>query len=59
MKFQKSPFPYLLTLVGIISLSILSNATVNKTIEEPIEYSIENNLTSIKKDNQTLIAKSK
>lgn len=59
MKFQKSPFPYLLTLVGIISISILSNATVNKTIEEPIKYNIENNLTSIEKGNQTLIAKSK
>lgn len=45
MKFQKSPFPYVITLVSIISISIFSNITVNKNIENPITYSIEKTAT--------------
>lgn len=42
MKFQKSPFPYLAVLAAIITLAAYSNQTVNKSIEQPIVYHIEN-----------------
>lgn len=40
MKFQKSPYPYLLMLSIIIGLASFSKITVDKAVEEPIVYSI-------------------
>lgn len=58
MKFQKSPFPYIITLLIIIGFSVLSNMTVNKTIEKPITYSIEKT-TSTEENDNTQIAQLK
>lgn len=49
--YQKSPFPYLFILVGIITLSSFSTLTLDKQIDEPIVYII--NKKSFKKELQT------
>ena len=38
--YQKSPFPYLFILTGIIVVSSLTNLTIDKQIEEPIVYKV-------------------
>lgn len=44
--YQKSPFPYLLVLVGIILISCFTNLILDKEIEEPIVYKITKNDSS-------------
>ena len=39
--YQKSPFPYLFILIGIIALSCFTNLTIDKEIEEPIIHVIK------------------
>lgn len=39
--YQKSPFPYLFILIGIITISCFTNLTLDKEIEEPIVYKVE------------------
>ena len=41
--YQKSPFPYLIVLVLIISISSYSSLTIDKKIAEPIVYNIKDN----------------
>lgn len=41
--YQKSPFPYLITLIVIVGLSCLTNLTIDKEIEEPIIHVIKQN----------------
>lgn len=41
--YQKSPFPYLIVLVLIISISSYSSLTIDKKIAEPIVYTINDN----------------
>lgn len=39
--YQKSPLPYLLILVGIVTISCFTNLTIDKEIEEPIVHVIK------------------
>ncbi len=41
--YQKSPFPYLITLIVIVGLSCFTNLTIDKEIEEPIIHVIKQN----------------
>lgn len=41
--YQKSPIPYLIVLVLIISLSSYSSLTIDRKISEPIVYNINDN----------------
>jgi hypothetical protein len=46
MTFQKSPFPFVLLLVAIMSVAVYFNFSVDATIEEPIVYTIEKQETT-------------
>ena len=41
MKYQKSPLPYLILLVAIISIAVYSTVTIDKQINQPMVYSIK------------------
>ncbi|CAL2056937.1 hypothetical protein [Tenacibaculum sp. 190524A05c] len=43
MKYQKSPFPYVFLLVGILSISVYSNLVTDKQINAPIVHTIKAN----------------
>ncbi|MFD0963999.1 hypothetical protein [Pseudofulvibacter geojedonensis] len=47
MKFQRSPFPYVIVLATIISCAFFSNLTVEKNFEKPITYSISNDINNV------------
>ena len=40
--YQKSPFPYLFTLLGIVGISCFTNLTIDKEIDQPIIHEIKN-----------------
>ena len=42
MNYQKSPLPYLSLLISIICLAIYSISTIDKQIDQPLVYTIEN-----------------
>lgn len=44
--YQKSPFPYLITLIAIIGISCITNLTIDKEIEEPIIHVIKENTSN-------------
>ncbi len=44
--YQKSPFPYLITLIAIIGISCITNLTIDKEIEEPIIHVIKENASN-------------
>ncbi|CAM1343806.1 hypothetical protein [Tenacibaculum amylolyticum] len=41
MKYQKSPFPYIFLLIGILSVAIYSNLVTDKQINAPIVHMVE------------------
>ena len=46
MTIQKSPFPYIIILSIIISSALCSRLTIDKSINQPIVYSIEREIVS-------------
>ena len=42
MNYQRSPLPYLLILIAILGISIYTGVTIDRRMEEPIVYSIQN-----------------
>lgn len=43
MKYQKSPFPYVFLLIGILGISIYFNLVIDKKINAPIVHTINAN----------------
>ncbi len=55
MKYQKSPIPYLLLLIVILSTAVYSTATIDKQVNQPTVYSINkdsNNTPMLASDNE-------
>ncbi|MEM6687136.1 MAG: hypothetical protein AAF617_15250 [Bacteroidota bacterium] len=46
MTFQKSPFPFVLLLIAIMSVAVYFNFSVDATIEQPIVHTIEKQETT-------------